>query len=702
MRLMPLKTVFAVVSVSFTVLGAGLVRGGPVVLDMDIEDPIELRGAHNNWELRSSDSALDSVLAAQDEPAEPTCGPIKRDQVILGAVLHVPIANFLGQDDLCEASITVQNLGPDAAKASLVVYGEPGFCPPQAAGPLKVECTGLMRPGGTWEFSGAYLPNGTRSARIYRFSALRLYEIGVELGFNDVVADYMCETLFFGVVCDCGEFSRFEKAYNEGLEFGGIPQDLAAGEGILVAQVVRECPSMTNPGKTVRSAYNAISGMRLGACVPMGDGFKYNVPLVYADWTDLNTSLYVQNAGGPCALVEIWFQSQDSCASTTICKVRSLAFGESFSVDANECVGPGFRGSATIRSESPLAIVADIVGPESLMTYTAQPQRLNATFDPLIDSNRPDGTALFAPIVYNDYDGWDSAITVQSFDSFAPIKLRLVFLSESGDTPAVVTAWLCSGGSRTFLPAMILDVPNNWRGAVRVEAIRVPGDPSILDHDPTESRIAGVLHAWRDGIGEATGFGGGFAYSMRPEAEVLGWFDRSRVAGAAEGFSVIPRVSINADEHAIESDTGVVNTERKRGFTTLTVQAVDRGGANSEECAVVLQSRPSYFDLTTRAVLSPRFHGSLVVSAVRWDHNRFDDRGDYLGNDFGLVSAYSERSSVPDPTSRVEDPAIGVAGLALPSQPTLDGRKIHLGIDSPGAVEDCYRDSFHFDAESGR
>ena len=98
--------------------------------------------------------------------------------------------------------IEVQNIGCDFAKAALVTWGEPGFCPPQAAGPLKVECTGMLKPGSTWNLLGARVPTGSKSGILFQFTTKQLSEIGVDLGFDDIVGDYLCETLFFGVVGD--------------------------------------------------------------------------------------------------------------------------------------------------------------------------------------------------------------------------------------------------------------------------------------------------------------------------------------------------------------------------------------------------------------------------------------------------------------------------------------------------------------------
>ena len=76
----------------------------------------------------------------------------------------LPILNFQGQDDVCATVIEVQVLGPEFAKAVLVTWGEPGFCPPQCAGPLKVECTGLLKPGSACATGCSGFSSGSKRA----------------------------------------------------------------------------------------------------------------------------------------------------------------------------------------------------------------------------------------------------------------------------------------------------------------------------------------------------------------------------------------------------------------------------------------------------------------------------------------------------------------------------------------------------------
>ena len=78
---------------------------------------------------------------------------------------------------------------------------------------------------------GDQIPDGSKSGMLFKFSTKQLSDVGLDeiFGFDDIFADLMCETLFFGVVGDADDFRRFKKAYNEGGSFAGIPQDLASG-----------------------------------------------------------------------------------------------------------------------------------------------------------------------------------------------------------------------------------------------------------------------------------------------------------------------------------------------------------------------------------------------------------------------------------------------------------------------------------------
>ena len=64
--------------------------------------------------------------------------------------LALPILNGLGDDPLvCHSLVGLQNLGDEAAQAVLLLWEGhlPGL---PCAGPLQVQCSGLLAPGATW------------------------------------------------------------------------------------------------------------------------------------------------------------------------------------------------------------------------------------------------------------------------------------------------------------------------------------------------------------------------------------------------------------------------------------------------------------------------------------------------------------------------------------------------------------------------
>ena len=105
-------------------------------------------------------------------PAPPCC------QKPTGQQTHLPILNYQANDNVCSTIIEVQNLGGWDSKAMLLLWGAPGACPPQCAGPLKVECSGLLRPGSTWNFIGAQLPSRAKSGMVFSAPAISTPGVG--------------------------------------------------------------------------------------------------------------------------------------------------------------------------------------------------------------------------------------------------------------------------------------------------------------------------------------------------------------------------------------------------------------------------------------------------------------------------------------------------------------------------------------------
>ena len=608
---------------------------------------------------------LEEICSLTDCP--PTVFP--NDQ--LGCQVHLPILNFLGQDDLCESWIEVQNLGCGFAKASLITWGEPGFCPPQAAGPLKVECTGLLKPGSTWNLLGAQIPNGSKSGILFKWTAEQLSEIGVDLGFDDVVADYMCETLFFGVVGDADDYRRFKKAYNEGLEFGGVPMDRATGDGLIAVDVHRKCPGDVTPGVEVTSKYNGIAGTHLGMFDPVYGGHGYYVPLVYADKAGFTSIMYLQNGGLECTSIEVWFQEQDNCLRATICDITTLAPGETYQLDANDCVGPDFQGSAWVRTTQPMGIAVDIVGRDILMTYVGEPAEINFTFDPEAAYTRTANQVAFGPLVYSEYQGWDTGVQVQNMSAVTAAKVKVYFMDRSGDIVTTLVDWVCPRGSQTFFLPVIAALPGNWVGSIRVESQEwlTPGGPLVAS--PNIVAVATLIKyndAARTETTEA------IAYNLLPEHKVYDWqigFGGGSLDSGV-GLIAIPSLLKDLDGSGLTSELAIANVVPKPGFTDLAIYIFDQNGMLDYICQKLSAKQVEYIDLQTWGYVNPGFKGSAIISAQFWEHDVFDDTGFFLRNLVGLGAVAVERNGTRLGEDAPGDEAAGARGIPFSNPRTED------------------------------
>ena len=602
------------------------------------------------------------------------CPPTVNPNGQLGRQVHLPVLNFLGQDDVCRSWIEVQLIGPEAAKAILVTWGEPGFCPPQAAGPLKVECTGLLFPGAAWIMMGAQIPTGSKGGMLFQFTAKQLSEVGIDLGFDDIVADLMCETLFFGVVGDADDYRRFKKAYNEGLDFAGINLATAAGPGALAVEVLRRCPGDITPGVDVSGKYNGIAGDHLGAYDPVYGGFAYYVPLVYANKAGFNTILYVQNGGLECSSIEIWFKAQDDCLRARICDVATLAPGETFQFDAADCVGPDWQGSAWLRSSEPLGIVVDIVGRDVLMTYIGEPAGYGYTFDPA--NPRDDirisqgNEVLFGPLMYSEYQGWDSGLQVQNLSGTVAAKVKVYFLDRSGDVITTLVDWICPRGSQTFFLPLVANLPGDWVGSIRAESLNwwAPGTTAIDAAD-----IVGVATLMKYGDAARTETQQALAYNLLPEHKAFDWQIGANAGGTESGIGLIavPSLLKDLDGSGVTSELAIMNLVTKPGFTDFAIYIYDQNGLLDFVCEKLHDRQVEYIDLQTWGYVNNGFKGSAIISATFWEHEMFDGTGFFIRNLLGLGAVSVERTGTRLGSDIPGDEAAGDRGIPFAQSASL-------------------------------
>jgi len=604
-----------------------------------------------------------------------------------GRQVHLPVLNFLGQDDICKTWIEAQNLGFMSSKITIVTWGQPGFCPPQAAGPLKVECSGLLVPGASWNFLQGQVPTGAKSGIAFSFTCAQLSDLGLSgtLGFDDVVADYLCETLFFNVVGDSDDYRRFKKAYNEGLNYQGIPMALAYGSPFGV-EVLRHCPGDLTPASTISSKYEGLAGFMLGAPDPVYGGFGYYVPVVYADKGGFNSVVYVQNGGLECSSIELWFKAQDDCLRARICEVLTIAPGETFQFDAADCVGPDWQGSAWIRASEPMGIVVDIVGRDILMSYIGKPAQFSYVFE---EHGRPRGVEFrtgsqvaYGPLIYSEYQGWDSGVTVQNLSPATAAKVKVYFLDRSGGVITTLVDWVCARGSQTFFLPVIATLPGAWVGSVRVESQDFWSPGSAPIGAPDIQAVATLLK-YNDAARSETVEG--VAYNLIPEFQAYDWqvgpICCPCPGPGCVGVLGVPSFLKDRQRTGVTTELAIQNVVAKPGFTDFALYIYDQNGLLDFVCEKLHAQQVEYIDLANWGFIHPGFKGSAVISATFWEHDVFTGQGTFVNNVVGLAAVSIERTGAV-----LGEQIPGDEAAASPAFPILD---VGFGLASPLLVPRC-------------
>lgn len=542
--------------------------------------------------------------------------------------IHLPAMAIAGQAQ-CETRVEVQNAGSAPSKAILVVWSgsSPAACPPAAAGPHKVECTGLIRPGGTWNLGNNQLPAGSASGTLFSFMAAQFSDLGLPPpgGADDIVADYMCEQLFFGVVGDADDYRRFKRAFDEGTAYADVSLAAAAGAPLSV-QVERRClPSDAVGG--MGSAYEGVPGSALGA--PGTDGrYGYAVPFVAADADGRTTQLSIQNAGSGCASVDVWYvpsASADSPCDTPLrkCVTLTIAPGEADALNpARWCGRAGGAGSVWLASDGPLAVVADTTGPHEIASYAAQ-----------ADGGPAAPAALAAPLIDPPVDAHGRRsfprVHVQNLspDRIAAVKLAAV--DGAGAVAATAAADVCPRAATTF-DVGALALPSGWSGAIRVESLAAGVEPArplpiaavvdlrgrMTDESPADSIQYPALPVV-GGVGATDGAG----------LLAVPWVRKGRAAGDAAEIAIQNLVTVP-------------------GFTDFTLLIFDQNGLLDFTCQKLQAAQVERIDLQRWGHVNPGFTGSLVVSAVYWEHDVFDPNGTWVRNPVGLGAVVVERGPV--------------------------------------------------------
>ncbi len=535
----------------------------------------------------------------------------------------------------CESWVQVQNVGQQPTKAMIVVWGAAGACPPQAAGPLKVECSGLLRPGSSWSFAPGMLPQGARSGIVYSLNAVDKVpsQYGQPLPFADVV----CREAFYTLVGDYFAWMAFDEAYRLGGMFKTLDFGAHQGEPLAV-MVNRTCPDPTNPNITGSAAYKGISTDLQGAPDPYMGGWMYYAPMVFANKAGLTSFLYIQNVGIECSSLELWFKDQENCLRPVLGDVLSLAPGESVIFDPSTVVGPDWLGSGWIRASQPMAMVIDTVGANHFTSYNGVPGDVWSTNPEDVFSL---GTQVnYAPLIYNQHQGWDTALLVQNLSSTVASKVKVYFLDQSGGVVHTMVDWICPRGSQTFYLPVIDAIPGNWVGSASVESQEwwTPGDPRI---DPPRLQTVVLLEKWADPARsdrrEAV------AYNAATECDVYNWQIGAHRGGIQSGSAVIAIPLLAKQNRGITSELAITNLVPKPGFTDFAIYVYDQNGLLDVVCEKLNEKQVEYIDLNTWGWISRNFLGSAVISAIYWEHDVLSGDGQFQRNVVGLGAVIIER-----------------------------------------------------------
>ena len=564
--------------------------------------------------------------------------------------LQLPALNT----DTCETHLQVQNVGKHPAIGMMVVWGEPGACPPQAAGPLKIECTGLLKPGSAWTWTNAVLPAGMRSGIVYSLNAED--RITDQFGNDRLFGELACQGLFDLIVGDHAGWLAFDEAYRLGGVFHG-PRDFVGEQLVLdfgryqgeplVVSVNRKCPDPSDPRVLLNAAYTGIGSYLEGAMDPLYGNFASYAPLVFATKSGLNSVIHIHNSGVLCSSLEIWLKGQDNCLRPILADVLTLTPGESVIFDPNTVVGPDWMGSAWIRASQPLGVVVDTMGSNHFTSYVGFPDDY---YDPNKDSFYSIGSQVnYLPLIYSEQQGWDSLIQVQNLSGTYQAKVKVYFLDRSGGVITTIVDWICPRGSQTFALPLINSLPGNWVGHARVESQEwwTPGNKPT---DPPRIQSVALLEKYSDPA--RTQRREAVAYNGLTEQVAFDWQVGKLAGGTQSGSAVLAVPLLSKGNRGITSEVAITNLVTKPGFTDFAIYIYDQNGLIDALCQKLHQQQVEYIDLGTWGYVPQNFLGSAVISATFWEHEVFDGRGDFVRNLVGLGGVVVERiggtSSDPD------------------------------------------------------
>jgi hypothetical protein len=250
----------------------------------------------------------------------------------------------------------------------------------------------------------------------------------------------------------------------------------------------------------------------------------------------------------------------------------------------------------------------------------------------------------FGPLMYSEYQGWDTGVQVQNLSPVVNAKVKVYFLDRSGDIITTLVDWICPRGSQSFYLPVVTSLPGNWVGWVRVESQEwfTPGASAVA-----ASPITAVAQLIKYANIQQTAANEGVAYNLLPEPQSFDWQLGSGNGGTESGQALIaiPSLLKDLDGTGVTTEVAIANVVPKPGFTDFVIYIYDQNGLVDSLCQKLDAKQVEYIDLASQMAFLPEgFKGSAVISAVFWEHDVWDDGGRFMRNLVGLSAVKLERT----------------------------------------------------------
>jgi hypothetical protein len=324
-----------------------------------------------------------------------------------------------------------------------------------------------------------------------------------------------------------------------------------------------------------------------------------------------------------------------------------------------------------------MGIAVDIFGRDILMTYTAEPQPFSYVItdedgEPeVVESVTTGEKVAFGPLMYSEYQGWDTGVQVMNLSEVYNAKVKVYFLDRSGDVITTLVDWVCPRGSQTFFLPVIADLPGTWVGSIRIESQDwwTPGTNPI-----DAPNIVGVATLMKYSDAARTDTQEAIAYNLLPEHKSYIWQIGSGGGGTISGVGLIaiPSLLKDLDGTGTTSEVAIMNLVAKPGFTDFAIYIYDQNGLLDFICQKLHSRQVEYIDLQTWGYVNNGFKGSAIISATFWEHDVFTPTGRFVRNLVGLGAVGVERTGTRLGEDVPGDEAAGSRGIPFERARNLD------------------------------